>query len=111
MGCPLTQGELEAFFEERAEPVTEIRTSEDVVVSKIGRELYEKFFRGYTRKQWDLDPSELDATVTARVPVRSNRDDRYFADTYQAMPARGYTPDVRAHPGPPEHQNHAERLV
>ncbi len=90
-GLSLTQGELEAFFEERAEPVTEIRTSEDVVVSKIGRELYEKFFRGYTRKQWDLDPSELDATVTARVPVRSNRDDRYFADTYQAMPARGYT--------------------
>ena len=90
-GLSLTQGELEAFFEERAEPVAEIRTSEDVVVSKIGRELYEKFFRGYTRKQWDLDPSELDATVTARVPVRSNRDDRYFADTYQAMPKHGYT--------------------
>ena len=57
----------------------------------MGRELYEKFFRNYTRKQWDLDPSELDASVTARVPVRTNRDDRYFTDTYQAMPLHGYT--------------------
>ena len=58
------------------------------MVSKVGRELYEKFFRGYTRKQWGLDPSELDKSVTARVPTRTNRDDRYFTDTYQAMPAR-----------------------
>jgi UDP-galactopyranose mutase len=66
-------------------------TSEDVVVGSVGQELYEKFFRNYTRKQWGLDPSELDAQVTARVPVRFNRDDRYFTDKYQAMPARGYT--------------------
>jgi UDP-galactopyranose mutase len=71
--------------------VAEIRTSEDVVVSKIGRELYEKFFRGYTRKQWGVDPSELDKSVTARVPTRTNRDDRYFGDTHQAMPKHGYT--------------------
>jgi UDP-galactopyranose mutase len=71
--------------------VERIRTSEDVVVSKVGRELYEKFFRGYTRKQWGVDPSELDASVTARVPTRTNRDDRYFTDTYQAMPLHGYT--------------------
>ena len=70
---------------------TPVRTSEDVIVSKVGRELYEKFFRNYTRKQWGLDPSELDASVTARVPVRTNRDDRYFTDTYQAMPLHGYT--------------------
>jgi UDP-galactopyranose mutase len=62
-----------------------------VVVSKVGRELYNKFFRGYTRKQWGLDPSELDASVTARVPTRTNRDDRYFADKFQAMPRHGYT--------------------
>jgi len=74
-----------------AEPRETVRTSEDVVVGRVGRELYEKFFRGYTRKQWGLDPSQLDAMVTARVPVRTNRDDRYFADTYQAMPLRGYT--------------------
>jgi UDP-galactopyranose mutase len=74
-----------------AEKRESILTSEDVVVSSVGRELYEKFFRGYTRKQWGLDPSELDAQVTARVPVRYNRDDRYFTDTFQAMPARGFT--------------------
>ena len=62
-----------------------------MVVSKVGRELYEKFFRNYTRKQWGLDPSELDASVTARVPTRTNRDDRYFTDSYQAMPKYGYT--------------------
>jgi UDP-galactopyranose mutase len=86
-----TEAECEAFFASRAEPVERCRTSEDVVVSKVGRELYEKFFRGYTRKQWGLDPSELDAQVTARVPTRTNCDDRYFTDTYQAMPLHGYT--------------------
>jgi len=83
--------DLEAFFASVAEPKELIRTSEDVVVSKVGRELYEKFFRGYTRKQWGLDPSELDASVTARVPVRTNRDDRYFSDSFQSMPRYGYT--------------------
>jgi UDP-galactopyranose mutase len=87
----LTSRELEAWFAARAEPVDIIRTSEDVVVSKVGRELYEKFFRGYTRKQWGLDPSELDRSVTARVPVRTDRNDRYFTDEFQFMPAQGYT--------------------
>jgi UDP-galactopyranose mutase len=90
-GLNLTSDELEGWFAERAEHVDEIRTSEDVVVSKVGRELYEKFFRGYTRKQWGLDPSELDKSVTARVPTRTNRDDRYFGDEYQFMPRHGYT--------------------
>lgn len=90
-GLNLTSAELESFFEARAENITPVRTSEDVVVSKIGRELYEKFFRGYTRKQWALDPSELDASVTARVPTRTNKDDRYFTDTFQSMPLHGYT--------------------
>jgi UDP-galactopyranose mutase len=90
-GLQLTSFQLEEFFASVAEPRETIRTSEDVVVNKVGRELYEKFFRGYTRKQWGLDPSELDATVTARVPVRTNRDDRYFTDIYQAMPLHGYT--------------------
>ena len=78
------------FFERVAEKRL-IRNSEDVVVSKVGRELYEKLFRNYTRKQWGLDPSELDASVAARIPTRTNRDDRYFTDTYQAMPRHGYT--------------------
>ena len=90
-GLNLSALELEEFFASVAEPVERCRTSEDVVVSKVGRELYEKFFRNYTRKQWDLDPSELDASVTARVPTRTNRDDRYFTDRYQSMPLHGYT--------------------
>lgn len=90
-GTAYTSFELEAFFATVAEPVEHIRTSEDVIVSRVGRDLYEKFFRNYTRKQWGLDPSELDASVTARVPVRTNRDDRYFTDTYQVMPRHGYT--------------------
>jgi UDP-galactopyranose mutase len=90
-GLNLTSFEVEDFFQKAAEHCPEIRTSEDVVVSRIGRELYEKFFRNYSRKQWGLDPSELDASVTSRVPTRTNRDDRYFTDTYQAMPLHGYT--------------------
>lgn len=90
-GLNLTSFEIEKFFESVAEKMDEIKTSEDMVVSKVGRDLYNKFFRGYTRKQWALDPSELDASVTARVPTRTNRDDRYFSDTYQAMPLHGYT--------------------
>jgi UDP-galactopyranose mutase len=90
-GTSYTSLQLEDFFKSVAEPVAQVKTSEDVIVSKVGRELYEKFFRNYTRKQWGLDPSELDAQVTARVPVRTNRDDRYFTDTYQVMPRHGYT--------------------
>jgi len=90
-GLNLNGLEVEEFLASRAEKTYPVKTSEDVVVSKVGRELYEKFFRGYTRKQWDLDPSELDASVTARVPTRTNKDDRYFTDTYQAMPSHGYT--------------------
>jgi UDP-galactopyranose mutase len=91
-GLDLTSDEeAEAFLESRAEPVETIRTSADVVISKVGRELYEKFFRGYTRKQWGMDPSELDKSVTSRIPTRTNTDDRYFQDSFQAMPADGYT--------------------
>jgi UDP-galactopyranose mutase len=90
-GLDLSPEELVDFFRSRAEPVERARTSEDVVVGAVGRDLYETFFRGYTRKQWGLDPSELDASVTARVPTRTNRDDRYFLDDFQAMPLHGYT--------------------
>ena len=91
-GLNLTTDEQAAnFLASRAEPVAQIRTSEDVVVSAVGRELYEKFFQGYTRKQWGIDPSGLDRSVTSRVPTRTNLDDRYFTDTFQAMPRLGYT--------------------
>lgn len=86
-----TDHEVENFLAQRAEPVDYIRTSEDVVVAKVGRDLYEKFFRGYTRKQWQRDPSELHSSVCARIPVRTNEDDRYFTDSFQNMPADGYT--------------------
>jgi UDP-galactopyranose mutase len=90
-GLSLDADGMERFLAARREPVDHVRTSEDVVVSTIGRELYEKFFRGYTRKQWGLDPSQLSRTVTARIPTRTNRDDRYFTDRFQAMPRDGYT--------------------
>jgi UDP-galactopyranose mutase len=83
--------EAAAFLASQAEPVARIETSRDVVVNAIGTRLYETFFQGYTRKQWGLDPSELDKSVTARVPTRTNTDDRYFTDTFQAMPREGYT--------------------
>jgi UDP-galactopyranose mutase len=96
-----TEAEVEAFFASRAETVPVIRTSEDVVVSRVGRELYETFFRGYTRKQWGLDPSELDRSVTSRVPTRADDDDRYFTDTHQFMPLDGYTAMFRRMLGHP----------
>ena len=79
------------FLASRAEPVADIRTSRDVVISQVGTDLYRTFFEGYTRKQWGLDPSQLDKSVTARIPTRTSTDDRYFLDTYQAMPADGFT--------------------
>jgi UDP-galactopyranose mutase len=90
-GLHLDSAGMKEFIASVAEKRETLATSEDVVLNGMGRELYEKFFRGYTRKQWGLDPSELDAQVTARVPVRFNRDDRYFTDKFQAMPARGFT--------------------
>jgi UDP-galactopyranose mutase len=90
-GMNLTAFEVEAFYRSVAEPMEKVVTAEDAVVSKVGQDLYRKFFRGYTRKQWGVDPSELDASVTARIPTRTNRDDRYFTDTYQVMPRLGYT--------------------
>jgi UDP-galactopyranose mutase len=86
-----TDQETADFYAARADVVEYVRTSEDAVVSKVGRDLYEKFFRGYTRKHWQRDPSELHASVCGRIPVRTNTDDRYFSDWHQAMPADGYT--------------------
>ena len=90
-GMSLDEDSIQGFYDSVREPREKIRTSEDVVINAVGRDLYEKFFRGYTRKQWGLDPSELNASVAARVPTRSNRDDRYFTDTFQNMPLHGYT--------------------
>ena len=101
-GLKLNEHDAANFLQSLAETRDPIRTSEDAVVSRVGRQLYEKFFRGYTRKQWGLDPSELDAQVTARIPVRTNRDDRYFTDAFQFMPKHGFTrmfENMLDHPG------------
>ncbi|TDS82495.1 UDP-galactopyranose mutase [Comamonas sp. JUb58] len=90
-GLDLDETGASAFFESVREPRHPICTSEDVVLNSVGRDLYEKFFLHYTRKQWGLDPSQLKAGVAARIPVRTNTDDRYFTDTFQAMPLHGYT--------------------
>ncbi len=87
----LTEEQAAEFFEKVREPKEKVLTSEDVVLNSVGRDLYEKFFLNYTKKQWGLDPSQLKAGVAARIPTRTNTDDRYFTDTYQAMPLHGYT--------------------
>lgn len=90
-GLSLDEQGVAEFFERVRESREPIRTSEDVVLSSVGSDLCEKFFRGYTRKQWGLDLSELSALVAARIPVRTNADDRYFGDSFQKMPKDGYT--------------------
>ena len=90
-GLDLDEAGAIAYFERVRIPRNPIRTSEDVVLNALGRDLYEKFFRGYTRKQWGLDPSELSAAVCGRVRIHASADDRYFTDKFQAMPSEGYT--------------------
>lgn len=90
------------FFEKVKIEGQSIENAKDMVVSKVGEELYELFFKGYTKKQWNLYPEELDAEVTARIPVRYTRDDRYFSDLYQGIPQGGYTvmvSNMLDHPG------------
>ncbi|MBL0938125.1 MAG: UDP-galactopyranose mutase [Gemmatimonadaceae bacterium] len=86
-----TDAETAAWFAQRARPASGGRNAEEVVVAAVGRELYELFFQGYTRKQWGIKPSQLDGSVTARIPARTNGDNRYFQDRHQLMPANGYT--------------------
>lgn len=90
-GLNFSEKEFKNFLASIAEPIASINNSEDVVLSKVGTELYHKFFKNYTRKQWGLDPSELDPSVCARIPIRTNRDSCYFSDKYQVMPKYGYT--------------------
>lgn len=87
----LTEEQAAEYFEKVREPKEKVLTSEDVVLNSVGRDLYEKFFLNYTKKQWGLGPSKLKAGVAARIPTRTNTDDRYFTDTYQTMPLHGYT--------------------
>lgn len=90
-GLNLDEAGAAAYFEQVREPRAPARSSEDVVLNSVGRDLYEKFFLNYTRKQWGMEPSQLKAGVAARIPTRTNTDDRYFTDRFQAMPLHGYT--------------------
>ncbi|MFP4136328.1 MAG: UDP-galactopyranose mutase [Candidatus Acetothermia bacterium] len=95
LGTDLSKGELSDFFDEISEPIDEINSSADVVLSQVGEYFYEKMFKNYTKKQWGVTPDKLDPEVISRVPIRENRDDRYFDDPYQGMPENGYTTMVR----------------
>jgi UDP-galactopyranose mutase len=91
IGHSATETEFQAYLEKVREPMDNPANSEDVIVSQVGRELYELFFKGYTQKQWKKSPAELDASVCARVPIRTNRDNSYLREKFQAMPLDGYT--------------------
>ena len=90
-GLDLDADGAAAYFAQVREVREPVRNSEDLVLNAVGRDLYEKFFRNYTRKQWGLDASQLKAGVAARIPTRTDSDDRYFTDAFQFMPLHGYT--------------------
>lgn len=83
--------QVEEFLKKKAVPISEVKTSKDVALSKVGQDIYEKIFETYTKKQWGIDPAKLDTSVISRIPIRLNRDTRYFSDKYQGMPTHGYT--------------------
>jgi UDP-galactopyranose mutase len=82
---------MQSWLDEKRVPIENPSNSEEVIISQVGWDLYEKFFKGYTRKQWKRDPKDLDASVCGRIPIRTNRDDRYLNERFQALPKDGYT--------------------
>jgi len=86
-----TEDEVKSFLSTRAEKRFPILNSEDIIINQVGRELFEAFFKNYTKKQWNLFPNDLSPSVCGRIPVRFNDDCRYFSDKYQFMPKDGYT--------------------
>ena len=91
IGRPSTTEEMEDWIEAHRVKIETPANSEEVIISQVGWELYEKFFKGYTIKQWQREPRDLDASVCGRIPIRTNRDDRYLREEFQALPAAGYT--------------------
>lgn len=86
-----TEKEMKLWLKLNRVPYKNPKNGKEAVLNKIGKELYEKMFKHYTKKQWDKYPEELNASVLNRIPVRTNKDDRYFSDKYQALPKNGYT--------------------
>lgn len=76
---------------ERRQYKGKVENSEDAALARVGDELYKLMFRGYTKKQWDLYPEELEPSVLERIPVRTDFYDRYFSDRYEGLPNEGYT--------------------
>lgn len=94
--------EARAFIEAQAEPIEAPQTFEEQALRFVGRDLYEAFFRGYTRKQWGCEPADLPASILKRLPVRFNYEDNYFFHAHQGMPEDGYTDMIGRildHPG------------
>ncbi|MEY3480529.1 MAG: hypothetical protein RIQ71_1304 [Verrucomicrobiota bacterium] len=91
IGRSATSEEMEAWIAEHRVPIEAPANSEEAIISQVGWELYEKFFKGYTLKQWRRHPKDLDASVCGRIPIRTNRDDRYLSEDFQALPKDGYT--------------------
>jgi len=90
-GHPASEQEFQAYLEKVRVPIKNPANSEEVIISQVGWDLYEKFFLGYTLKQWQKHPRELDPSICARIPIRTNRDNRYLRESFQAMPASGYS--------------------
>lgn len=83
--------EFQQWLEKHRLPISKPQNSEEVITSQVGVEFYKLFFENYTLKQWRRHPSELDASVCGRIPLRTNRDDRYLSENFQALPKEGYT--------------------
>jgi len=88
-----TPAQARALIAEQAGEIDtkDAQNLEEKAISLVGRPLYEAFVRGYTAKQWQTDPTKLDPSIIARLPVRYTFDNRYFNDTYEGLPVDGYT--------------------
>lgn len=86
----LTESQAIEFIKSLTEPISEIKTSEELIISTVGRKLYELFYLNYSIKQWGIHPSKLKSSVAARIPFRTNNEDRYFTDRFQGLPSDGY---------------------
>jgi len=91
IGRPSTSAEFEQWLRDQQVPIKSPQNSEELIISQVGWELYRKFYEGYTLKHWKRHPKELAPSVCGRIPIRTNRDDRYLSESFQALPRDGYT--------------------
>ena len=86
-----TEADMKEWMYKNCLHIEDPKNGQEAALARVGSVLYEKMFKHYTKKQWDKYPEELDASVLNRIPIRTNNDDRYFSDKYQALPSGGYT--------------------